>query len=70
MPHAPDDPAALPETLKVSEVAALLRLGVSTVYDLARKQLIPHYRVGRSLRFRRADVFSIQAAARAPQPAA
>ena len=39
------------EVLTVSEVADLLHLPVSTVYDLARRGVIPACRLGRTWRF-------------------
>lgn len=39
------------EVLTVAEVADLLHLPVSTVYDLARRGVIPACRLGRTWRF-------------------
>ena len=42
--------------LTADDVAELLRLPVSTVYDLARTGRLPHLRIGRALRFSRGDL--------------
>jgi excisionase family DNA binding protein len=42
--------------LTADEVAELLRLPVSTIYDLARTGRLPHLRIGRALRFSRRDL--------------
>ena len=42
--------------LTAEEVAELLRLPVSTIYDLARTGRLPHLRIGRALRFSRNDL--------------
>ncbi len=42
--------------LTAEDVAELLRLPGSTVYDLARTGRLPHLRIGRSLRFSRHDL--------------
>jgi len=39
------------QPLTAEEVAELLRLPVSTIYDLARTGRLPHLRIGRALRF-------------------
>jgi excisionase family DNA binding protein len=44
------------QLLTAEEVAELLRLPVSTIYDLARTGRLPHLRIGRALRFSRADL--------------
>jgi excisionase family DNA binding protein len=44
--------------LTAEEVADLLRLPVSTIYDLARTGRLPHLKVGRALRFSRSDLES------------
>lgn len=38
------------------EAAALLRLPNSTVYDLVRRNVLPHIRIGRAVRFSRVDL--------------
>jgi excisionase family DNA binding protein len=42
--------------LAAEEVAELLRLPVSTIYDLARTGRLPHLRIGRALRFSQSDL--------------
>lgn len=42
--------------LDASEAARLLRVPRSTVYELVRSRGLPHVRVGRTLRFTRADL--------------
>lgn len=42
--------------LTAEEVAELLRLPVSTIYDLARTGRLPHLRIGRALRFSQRDL--------------
>ncbi len=44
------------QLLTAEEVADLLRLPVSTVYDLARTGRLPHLRIGRALRFSQHDL--------------
>ncbi|HWE32530.1 MAG TPA: helix-turn-helix domain-containing protein [Solirubrobacteraceae bacterium] len=44
------------QLLTAEEVAELLRLPVSTIYDLARTGRLPHLRIGRALRFSRNDL--------------
>jgi excisionase family DNA binding protein len=44
------------QLLTADEVAELLRLPTSTVYDLARTGRLPHLRIGRALRFSRQDL--------------
>jgi excisionase family DNA binding protein len=44
------------QLLTAEEVAELLRLPVSTIYDLARTARLPHLRIGRALRFSRSDL--------------
>ena len=44
------------EIITPSEVAALLRIHVKTVYRLAEEGLIPGKRIGRSWRFRKSSV--------------
>ncbi|WP_051276272.1 helix-turn-helix domain-containing protein [Desulfovirgula thermocuniculi] len=46
----------LPEFLTVGEVAALLRLGRSTAYELIRRGEIPSFRVGRHIRIPRREL--------------
>jgi excisionase family DNA binding protein len=42
--------------LTPQEAARLLRLPSSTVYDLARRDVLPHVRIGRAIRFSRPDL--------------
>jgi excisionase family DNA binding protein len=44
------------QLLTADEVAELLRLPVSTIYDLARTGRLPHLKIGRALRFSRCDL--------------
>ena len=44
------------QLLTADEVATLLRLPVSTIYDLARTGRLPHLKIGRALRFSRSDL--------------
>ena len=44
------------DVLTAREVAELLHLPTSTVYDLARRGLIPAHRVGRAWRFVRQEI--------------
>ena len=45
----------LPEYLSPEELAAYLQLGRNTVYDLLRRNEIPHRRFGRQIRIHKAD---------------
>lgn len=52
-------PDLLTEPLLTTEEAArLLRVPKSTLYELVRSRHLPHVRVGRGLRFTRADLAS------------
>jgi excisionase family DNA binding protein len=44
------------QLLTAEEVAELLRLPVSTIYDLARTGRLPNLRIGRALRFSPSDL--------------
>lgn len=44
------------QLLTAREVAELLRLPVSTVYELARTGRLPYLRIGRAMRFSRQDL--------------
>jgi len=48
--------AKLPDILTVEELAELVRVKPVTIYRLVRRDEIPHFRVGRTIRFRRDDV--------------
>jgi len=42
--------------MNANEAAGLLRVPRSTLYELVRSRGLPHIRVGRALRFTRADL--------------
>lgn len=44
------------DVLTAAEVGELLKLPKSTVYELARRGVLPSARLGRTLRFVRADI--------------
>jgi excisionase family DNA binding protein len=44
------------DVMKAAEVAELIRLPHSTVYDLARRGLIPGHRIGKAWRFIRPEI--------------
>ena len=44
------------DVLTARDVAGLLRIPVSTVYDLARRGVLPAHRVGRAWRFLRQEI--------------
>jgi excisionase family DNA binding protein len=44
------------DVLTAREVGELLRIPVSTVYDLARRGILPAHRVGRAWRFLRQEI--------------
>jgi excisionase family DNA binding protein len=50
---------AMEEIMTPSEVAALLKIHLKTVYKLAEKGVIPGNRIGRSWRFSRGDVLEL-----------
>ena len=47
------------EIMNPSEVAALLKIHLKTVYKLAERGVIPGNRIGRSWRFSRSDVLEL-----------
>ncbi len=47
------------ELLTTSEVAAILRVHVQTVYRLADEGVIPGIRIGRSWRFRKKEILDL-----------
>ena len=47
------------EIMTPSEVAALLKIHLKTVYKLAERGVIPGNRIGRSWRFNRGDVLEL-----------
>ena len=44
------------EVMTAREVGELIRLPTSTVYDLARRGLLPGHRIGRAWRFIRGEI--------------
>lgn len=56
------------DALTVEDVCELLRLSRNTVYKLAKEGELPSYRVGRQLRFSRADVESVLAKRSSAEP--
>gem|GEM_PF-1705772 len=46
----------LPEYVSPEDVAKLLRVAKSSVYGWVRRGELPHYRIGRLLRFKRVDL--------------
>ena len=44
------------DILTVQEVATILRMKPVSIYRMAQKNLIPHFKIGVSLRFKRADI--------------
>ena len=56
------------ESLTVPEVAQILRLDVSRVYRLIREGRLPGYRIGRTVRVRRAALEAFMAAQEASTP--
>jgi excisionase family DNA binding protein len=44
------------QLLTAEEVAELLRLPASTIYELARTGRLPHLKIGRALRFSQRDL--------------
>ena len=53
------EPKGLDEIITPTEVAALLRIHVKTVYRLAEDGLIPGKKIGRSWRFRKSSVLEL-----------
>ena len=49
-------PLTRDDVMLAQEVATLVRLPQSTVYDLARRRKLPGHRVGRSWRFIRPEI--------------
>ncbi|MCL6612473.1 MAG: helix-turn-helix domain-containing protein [Peptococcaceae bacterium] len=46
------------ETIEAKEAATILGLSEWTVYDLARRRVLPHVRVGRRVLFRRTSILA------------
>lgn len=42
--------------MNVTQTAEYLGVPVSTIYNLSMKATIPHYHIGKSLRFKKADI--------------
>ena len=55
-PANDQQPAA--DVLDVDDVAALLRIGRNTIYELVGRNEIPHRRLGKQIRFSRAALMS------------
>lgn len=53
-----DDARALRETITAPEAAQILGVSEWTVYDLARRRVIPHIRLGRRVLFRRSTILT------------
>jgi excisionase family DNA binding protein len=53
----PDSP---PEILTPKQAAALLQLGLSTLYRLTRCKKIPSFKLGRSVRYRRVQLLALE----------
>jgi excisionase family DNA binding protein len=50
------EPLTRLDVMTTPEVAELIRLPTSTVYDLARRGVLPGHRVGRAWRFVRSEI--------------
>ena len=46
------------ETLSALDVCEILKIKIPTLYKMIRRKEIPHFRVGRLLRFKRGDLDS------------
>lgn len=46
------------ETIEAADVAQIMGVSEWTVYDLARRRIIPHIRIGRRVLFRRSTILS------------
>jgi excisionase family DNA binding protein len=55
-PESRRRPLTRHDIMTVAEVAAMLAMPKSTVYDLARRGELPCARLGRTMRFVRADI--------------
>lgn len=53
-----DNQVALRETIEAAEAAAIVGLSEWSIYNLARKRMIPHVRVGRRVLFRRTSLLA------------
>ncbi len=45
--------------LKIQEASELLRTSKSTLYKMTMNNTIPHYKVGRSLRFKKEELIQL-----------
>lgn len=61
MDKLPQNPSGhnSPEVLNPPEAAQLLRCGLSTVYADVRRKRLPHFRVGRCLKFYRGELLAL-----------
>lgn len=50
------DPCLSSDVLKIQEVSAYLKIKVSGLYSLVEERKIPHYRIGRQIRFKKSDI--------------
>ncbi len=62
--------AAMEDLMTPREVAAAMKVGLSTVSRWARNGHLDPIRVGKVLRFRRSDIEALQARNNQPEPAA
>ncbi|SHF31404.1 DNA binding domain-containing protein, excisionase family, partial [Desulfofundulus australicus DSM 11792] len=46
------------ETMTAKEAAEILGVSEWTVYDLARRQMVPHVKIGRRVLFRRTSILA------------
>ena len=58
-----------PELLRLDQVAALLQLGLSTIYKLVEHDQLRVVRIGRAVRVRRADLQAFIAQRTGPEAA-
>ena len=54
--------------LTVQEARVLLRLSRTAMYDALRRNELPHLRIGRTIRIRRADIDQLIRVKPKPQP--
>jgi excisionase family DNA binding protein len=66
-------PGMICETITAGEAAAIIGISEWTIYDLARRKVIPHVRIGRRVLFRRESLMAWleqqEAASMKPEPA-
>jgi excisionase family DNA binding protein len=58
MPHSPPESKS-PEILTAAAAAELLGVSLQTIYAEVRRGRLPHFHVGRLLRFRRAELLAL-----------